>query len=129
MHPAPVVVTWTRATERQKGDNSRMRKILMTITIAALAPSSIFAADAKAGQAVYEKSCKSCHGADGTPNAGVAKMMKVDMKDLKSSEVQSQSDADLKKIIADGKGKMKPISSVTGGAADDVVAYVRSLKK
>jgi hypothetical protein len=51
------------------------------------------------------------------------------MKDLKSSEVQSQSDADLKKIIADGKGKMKPISSVTGGAADDVVAYVRSLKK
>jgi mono/diheme cytochrome c family protein len=88
-----------------------------------------FAADAKAGKDAYDKSCKSCHGADGTPNAGVAKMMKVDMKDLKAPAVQGMSDADLKKIIADGKGKMKPVSAVTGSAADNVVAYIRTLKK
>lgn len=106
-----------------------MRMILLTVTFAALTAASAFAADAKAGMAAYDKSCKSCHGADGTPNAGVAKMMKVEIKDLKSSEVQSLSDADLKKIITDGKGKMKPVSSVTGAAVDNVVAYVRSLKK
>jgi hypothetical protein len=56
-------------------------------------------------------------------------MMKVDIKDLKSAEVQGHSDADLKKIISDGQGKMKPVASVTGASADDVVAYVRTWKK
>ena len=106
-----------------------MQKILATCTLAALWVTAAFAADAKAGQAVYDKSCKSCHGADGTPNAAVAKMMKVDMKDLKSSEVQALSDEDMKEIINKGKGKMKPVKTVSGPAVDDVVAYVRSLKK
>lgn len=101
----------------------------MTMALAALGSGAAYAADAKAGQAIYDKSCKSCHGADGAPNAGVAKMLKTEIPDLKSSQVQSQSDADLKKVITQGKGKMKPVSSVTGAAADDVVAYVRSLKK
>jgi len=87
------------------------------------------AADAKAGQAAYDKSCKTCHGSDGTPNAGLAKAMKVDMRDLKSAEVQAASDDDLKKVITAGKGKMRPVTSVTGKAVDDVVAYMRSLKK
>jgi hypothetical protein len=39
------------------------------------------------------------------------------------------SDDDLKKVITDGKGKMKPIASASGAAADNVVAYIRSLKK
>jgi mono/diheme cytochrome c family protein len=95
----------------------------------ALSSGAAFAADAKAGQAAYEKSCKSCHGADGTANPAITKMMKVDIKDLKAAEVQSKSDADLKKVISDGQGKMKPIASVTGASADDVVAYVRTLKK
>jgi hypothetical protein len=56
-------------------------------------------------------------------------MMKVEMKDLKSAEVQGMDDSEIKKTIADGKGKMMPVKSVTGAAADNVVAYVRSLKK
>jgi mono/diheme cytochrome c family protein len=105
-----------------------MRTILMTAALSALSCLTIYAADAKAGKDVYDKSCKSCHGADGTANPGVAKMMKVDMKDLKSAEVQALSEADLKKTIAEGKGKMKPVAGVTGAAADNVIAYVRSLK-
>jgi len=106
-----------------------MRTVLTTLTLTALSTSAGSAADAKAGQAVYDKSCKSCHGSDGTPNPAIAKMMKVEVKDLKAPEVQSKSDADLKKVITDGQGKMRPIASVSGAAMDNVIAYVRSLKK
>lgn len=102
-----------------------MRIILTTVALAALCGASAFAADAANGKAVYDKSCKSCHGADGTPNAGVAKMMKVDTK---SMQVKGLSDADIKAAITKGKGKMKPVASVTGASLDDVVAYVKSMK-
>jgi len=106
-----------------------MRIILTTLMLAGLSAAAVSAADAKAGQAVYDQSCKSCHGPDGTANPSVAKMMKVDMQDLKSPGVQSLSDSGIKSIVAGGKGKMRPITAVSGGSLDDVVAYVRSLKK
>jgi hypothetical protein len=56
-------------------------------------------------------------------------MMKVDIKDLKSAEVQAMSNEDLKETITKGKGKMKPVKSVSGPDVDNVVAYVHSLKK
>ena len=106
-----------------------MRTIVGTVALLGIAAVPAMAADAKAGQAVYDKSCKSCHGTDGTPNAAIAKMMKVEMQDLKSPEVQGMSDADIKKIMTEGKGKMKPVKTVTGADADNVVAYIKSLKK
>jgi predicted CXXCH cytochrome family protein len=62
--------------------------------MAAFTTTAVFGADVKDGQAVYDKSCKSCHGADGTPNPAIVKMMKVDIKDLKST------DAHVKKVVA-----------------------------
>jgi mono/diheme cytochrome c family protein len=106
-----------------------MRIALTTLALACFSAMAASAADAKAGQALYEKSCKSCHGPDGTANPAIAKMMKVDIKDLKSAEVQAMSDDDIAKVISDGKGKMRPVSSVSGQAIKDLVAYVRSLKK
>lgn len=106
-----------------------MRTILTILTLTALSTGVGFAADAKAGQVAFNTSCKSCHGVDGTPNPAMAKALKVEMKDLKSPEVQSRSDADLKKVITDGQGKMHAITSVTPAAADNVVAYIRTLKK
>jgi mono/diheme cytochrome c family protein len=106
-----------------------MRTMLITLGLAAAAATSIQAADAAVGKAVYDKSCKTCHGPDGAGNPAIAKMFKVDMKDLKSPDVQAIGDDDLKKVITDGKGKMKPVAGVSGADADNVVAYVRSLKK
>ena len=82
-----------------------MRILITTLALIGTSAGLVFAADAKAGQAVYDKSCKSCHGADGTPNAAIAKMMKVEMKDLKSAEVQAMSDADIKKVISRRQGQ------------------------
>jgi hypothetical protein len=51
------------------------------------------------------------------------------MRHLGSKEVQASTDAEHKSIITDGKGKMKPMKTVSGAAVDDVVAYVRTLKQ
>jgi len=87
------------------------------------------AGNATDGKAVYDRACKNCHGATGVANPGIVKMMKVEIHDLGSPEVQKMSDDELKKIVTDGKGKMPAIHSVTGKSVDDVVAYVRTLKK
>jgi len=106
-----------------------MRTLIGLSVLVTVSAVSAMAADAKAGQAIYDKSCKSCHGPDGSPNAAIAKMMKVDMKDLKSPEVQGLSDAEIKTIATEGKGKMKPVKTVTASDTDNVVAFVRTLKK
>ena len=106
-----------------------MRTIVTTLILVAFSATAGSAADAKAGQAIYDRSCKSCHGPDGTGNPSIAKMMKVEMRDLKSSEVQAMSDDELKKIITEGKGKMPAVKTVSGPALDNLVAYIRSLKK
>ena len=105
------------------------KTITATLFCAAFAMQALAAGDAAAGKATYDKSCKSCHGAAGTPNPAIAKMMKVEMKDLASGEVQGLSDDAMKKIITTGQGTMKPVASVTGKSADDVIAFVRTLKK
>ena len=103
-----------------------MTRIIFSLLVAA---SLSMAADAKAGKAVYGKACKSCHGADGKPNPGVAKMMKVAMKHLGDASVQSLADDKWTDVITQGTGKMKPIKSLTAAQADDVIAFCRTLKK
>jgi len=74
------------------------------------------------GKATYDTKCKMCHKADGSG------MPAMKMRPLGSAEVQAKSDAELKKDITTGTGKMKP-QSVTGPQADDLVAFIRTLKK
>jgi mono/diheme cytochrome c family protein len=104
-----------------------MRSIVIVLSLAAAA-TLMQAADAAAGKSAYDKSCKSCHAPDGAGNPAIAKMFKVDMRDLKSADVQAMSDAELMKIVTDGKGKMKPVASAASSAAD-IVAYIRTWKK
>jgi mono/diheme cytochrome c family protein len=99
------------------------------LTTVAFWPTSAWAADAAAGKAVYAKKCQVCHGASGQGNPGMAKALKVEMKSLGSAEVQGKSDADIKKIITEGMGKMRPISGLSSGDIDNVIAFVRTLKQ
>ncbi len=55
---------------------------------------SVWAAVAAAGKAIYDKSCKTCHGPDGTPPAGVAKAMGI--RDFKTTDF---SEADVKTAV------------------------------
>jgi cytochrome c6 len=97
--------------------------VLVTVGIMSLAG---FAADS--GADLYKQKCQMCHGADGTPSPAMAKSM--GLKDLKSDDVQKQSDADLKNTVSKGKGKMTGFAGkLTDPQIDELVKYVRSLKK
>ena len=85
------------------------------------------AADADAGKAVYTKSCVSCHGADGKGNAAMAKVMSG--LDITAKEVTKQSDDELLKAIAEGKGKMPAQKSLSKDEQKAALSYVRSLAK
>jgi mono/diheme cytochrome c family protein len=75
----------------------------------------------------YKAKCAACHGADGKGDTSTGKMMKI--QDLSSPEVQSQSDADLAKIITNGKGKMpKYEGKLTADQINDLVKYIRTFK-
>ena len=97
--------------------------LIIICTILVFCSTGAWAADAGAGKAVYDAKCKSCHGADGQGNPAIAKMMKVEMKPL------GESSADVKKVVTEGQGKMKAVTTVTGADLDNVVAYIHSLKK
>jgi mono/diheme cytochrome c family protein len=90
---------------------------------------SVHAQDAAAGKAIYAQKCQTCHGADGSGNPGIAKALNVQLRPLGSEEVQKRTDADFKKIITDGNGKMKPVAGLNEKQVSDVVAHVRTLKK
>ncbi len=106
-----------------------MRKLFVVLTMSVLAGATALAGDAGAGKAIYTRSCQSCHGPDGVAKPAIVKMMKVEMKDLGSAEVQALSDDAIKKIITEGQGKMKAAKSLSAKEVDDVVACVRSLQK
>ena len=104
-----------------------MRKtlvLILGILLVLAAIPSVFAADAPA---VFKAKCAACHGADATGQTAVGKTMKI--RDFHSADVQKQSDADLTKIITDGKGKMPSFKGkLTNEEVASVVKFIRSLK-
>ncbi len=107
----------------------RILVAMILIAVVVVYATPMFAADAAAGKDLYTKKCASCHGAAGEGKDSVAKLFKVELKPLTSKEVQAMSDADLKKVVLEGTGKMKPIKDVDAKGADDIVAYLRTLAK
>jgi mono/diheme cytochrome c family protein len=86
------------------------------------------AGDAAAGKAVYAKKCQTCHGAAGEGNAGMAKVLKVEIAHLGSAAVQKKTDDELKMIIVKGVGKMKPVTGLSDGDINNIIALIRTLK-
>jgi cytochrome c6 len=80
------------------------------------------------GEATYKAKCQSCHGAQGTPNPGIAKSMGV--KPANDPSVTSMSEADMIAETTNGKGKMPAFKSkLTEAEIKDSVTYFRSLGK
>lgn len=96
-------------------------------------------AEENPGKAVFDKTCKNCHGVDGKGDAMADKFWKVQIPRLTSKYVQGKSDEELKKIITGGIRKMEPVRvgsptdphrpKIAPQEVDDVIRYVRTLKK
>ncbi len=103
--------------------------ILAGLGMMGASATGVLAADAAAGKAVFDKSCVGCHGADGKGNPGMAKVLGEKGLNLTTKEVKSQSDEQLLKVIAEGRGKMPAQSKLSKDDQKAALSYVRSLAK
>lgn len=81
---------------------------------------------AQSGEATYKARCQSCHGATGTPNPALAKLLGV--KPVSDPDVRKLTPDQMAAVVKNGKGKMKPVAGLTDAEIKSVVAYYRSLK-
>lgn len=101
---------------------------LVLLTVLALILAFPAMAAGPDGAAIYKTKCATCHGADGSGQTPAGKAMKV--RDLRSNEVQQQTDVQLTDIIAGGKGKMQGYGKTLSSAEiQALIAHIRTLKK
>ena len=75
---------------------------------------------------IYKTNCVLCHSADGSGGSPTGKAMHA--KDLRSDEVQKQSDAALSEVITKGRGKMPAFGAkIKPNDVTKLVAYIRAL--
>ena len=82
--------------------SSTIRSLAALAAVVLLASAVSFAQSS--GEATYKAKCQSCHGAEGTPNPGIAKAMGV--KPASDPSVKSLTEAQMIAVTTDGKGKM-----------------------
>jgi mono/diheme cytochrome c family protein len=100
-----------------------LRSHLVLAVVISLASAAGFA---EAGDATYKAKCASCHGATGTPSAGMAKMMGI--KPASDPDIQKLTVAEISTVVKSGKGKMKPIAGLSDEQIKDVSTYFHGLK-
>ena len=90
---------------------------------------SLFAENEKTeSQQLFKAHCAMCHGADGAGNTFIGK--KENIPDLRSSQVQKQTDQELSGIIENGKQKMPAFKTqLKPEQVKDLVEYLRELAK
>jgi cytochrome c6 len=103
-------------------------RISATVTLfAALAIPTQLRAQFDAAKS-YQTNCVSCHAADGSGSSSTGKALKA--QDLRSANVQKQTDADLAAVISKGKGKMPAFGAkLKPDEIKQMIAYVRELAK
>jgi mono/diheme cytochrome c family protein len=108
---------------QRKSKEDSVKKTLIVVALLALVALPL-AAWAESGADVYKAKCQMCHGVD-------AKGKMAGTHDWSSAEVQKMSDADLTKVIEDGKPPKMPAQKgkLTDAQVKDMVSYIRSLKK
>lgn len=93
-----------------------------------LATGIIMADPAADGAALFKAKCVMCHGADGSGDTTMGKKLAV--RDLRSEDVQKQTDEQLMDIVSKGKNKMPAYGEkVSADELKLLVAHLRTLKK
>ncbi len=105
------------------------RKTILALMLSLLIAPGVFAGGpADEGASIYKAKCAMCHGPDGSGNTPMGKKLKL--RDLRSSEVQNQPDAQITEIIAKGKSPMQAYEKqLDKDKMRGLVAYLRALGK
>ena len=99
---------------------------LMLVVACLVAPLAV--AQTNSSEDLFKAKCSSCHGPDGAGKTTMGTMLKI--RDLRSEDVQKQSDAELNRIIAKGKNKMPAFDGkLKKEQIEQLVGYVRELAK
>jgi mono/diheme cytochrome c family protein len=98
---------------------------LVTVALYTFSSNS-FSAPPPSGADLFKSKCAMCHGPDGSGNTPMGK--RLNLRDLRSSDVQKHTDDELTAIITNGKSPM-PAYGKTLSASDihELVAYIRSI--
>jgi mono/diheme cytochrome c family protein len=100
---------------------------LATIAAAAASGSPGIPGAPADGASTYKAKCASCHGANGSGQTPAGKAL--NLRDLRSAEVQGMNDAKLYQVIAKGKSKMPGYEKTLGAdTCKALVAFIRQLK-
>jgi mono/diheme cytochrome c family protein len=81
---------------------------------------------AQDGGALYKSKCAACHGAAGTPNPAMAKMMGI--KPVSDPAISGLSADQVAAAVKNGKGKMKAVAGLSDAEVKAVSAYFKTLK-
>jgi mono/diheme cytochrome c family protein len=99
--------------------------VSLALAASALSMSLLSAAPAD-GADTFKAKCAACHGQDGSGNTAMGRKMKV--RDLRSADVQKQTDDELTAIITNGKPPMPAYSkTLTADDIHQIVAFLRSI--
>ena len=97
----------------------------MSLVMLALPITSIAADE---GADLFKAKCAMCHGADASGKTAMGEKMKI--RDLRSAEVQKQTDAELEGIISKGKEKMPAYGTkLSKEQIDKLVGFLREAGK
>ncbi len=101
----------------------------VALVLVAWSPSSLGAGPMfQETKTLYNQKCASCHGTDGSGKTAMG--TKLNLKDLRSKEVQGMTDAKLLEVTSKGKGKMPGYEKSLGAdKCKQLVGYVRELAK
>jgi len=103
-----------------------MKSIRTQVVLAAVVAMASTVGFAQSGEATYKAKCAVCHGATGTPSAGMAKMMGI--KPASDPDIQKLTVDQISATVKTGKGKMKPIAGLTDEQVKEVAAFYKGLK-
>jgi mono/diheme cytochrome c family protein len=98
----------------------------LAFTVAVLLASAMCFAESP-GEATYKARCQNCHGATGTPSAGMTRATGV--KPVSDPAIRKLTTAQMFASTKNGKGKMKPVTGLTDAEIREAVNFYRSFLK
>ncbi|MBA3976122.1 MAG: hypothetical protein C0504_18095 [Candidatus Solibacter sp.] len=107
-----------------------MKTFFLTIGfIVAMSLPLAAAGDAAKGKDLYLKRCKICHAEDGAGTPALQKKHGAKLLPLAGKEVQAMKDAEITKSFNAAVNHKALLKSLQPGDLDNVIAYMRTMKK